>query len=60
MSRQTTVVIFAILAALGLFTIVAVDIVLTTQEAEASRGCLQNSTAYFASQGRCVNPGPPN
>jgi len=31
MSIQTTVVIFAILAAWGLFTIVAVDIVLTTQ-----------------------------
>jgi hypothetical protein len=55
MSIQTTVVIFAILAAFGLVTIVAVDIVLTGQEAEA-KGC-PNSVAANASKGRCVNPG---
>jgi hypothetical protein len=38
MDTQTTVVVFAILAAFGLIAIVAVDIVLTAQEAEA-KGC---------------------
>jgi hypothetical protein len=56
MDTQTTMVIFAILAAFGLITIVAVDIVLDTQEAEA-KGC-KNSVAANASQFRCVNPGP--
>jgi hypothetical protein len=55
MSTQTGVVIFAILAAFGLVPVVAVDIVLTTQVAEA-KGC-PNSIAANASQGRCVNPG---
>jgi hypothetical protein len=48
-------VLFALVAALGLVTIVAVDIILTAQEAEA-RGC---RTSIAANQGRCVNPGPP-
>jgi hypothetical protein len=56
MGIQTTMVIFAILAAFGLVTIVAVDIVLSPQEAEA-KGC-KNSVAANASQFRCVNPGP--
>jgi Flp pilus assembly protein CpaB len=56
MCTQTTVVIFAILAAFGLVAIVAVDIALITQEVEA-KGC-KNSNAANASQGRCVNPGP--
>jgi hypothetical protein len=54
MDTQTTMVIFAILAAFGLITIVAVDIVLDTQEAEA-KGC-KNSVAANASQGRCIQP----
>jgi hypothetical protein len=58
MDTQTTVVIFAILVALGLVAIVAVDILLTTQEAEA-KGC-RNSIAANASQGRCISPGPDN
>jgi hypothetical protein len=58
MDTQTTVLIFAILAAFGLIAIVAVDIVLTAQEAEA-KGCTR-SVAANASQGRCVNPGPSN
>jgi hypothetical protein len=60
MDTQTTVVIFAILAAFGLITVVAVDILLTSQEAEAQkpRGC-NRSVAANASQGRCVEPGKP-
>jgi hypothetical protein len=42
-------------SAFGLVPVVAVDIVLTTQVAEA-KGC-PNSIAANASQGRCVNPG---
>lgn len=52
MDTQTTVVIFAILAAFGLITVVAVDIVLDTQEAEA-KGC-RTSQAVNASKGRCI------
>ena len=60
MDTQTTVVIFAILIAFGLITVVAVDILLTAQEAEAQkpRGC-NRSVAANASQGRCVEPGKP-
>jgi hypothetical protein len=51
METNSTLVIFAIIAALGLVTVVAVDIMLTTQEAEAA-GC-KNSVAFNASKGRC-------
>ena len=47
-------VIFALVAALGLVTVVAVDVLLTMQEAEA-RGC-QTSQAFNASKGRCFRP----
>jgi hypothetical protein len=50
--------VFALVAALGLVSVVAVDIMLTMQEVEAQkpRGC-NRSVAANASQGRCVNPG---
>jgi hypothetical protein len=47
-------VIFAVIAALGLVTLVVVDIMLSAQEAEA-RGC-NRSIAFNASQGRCFRP----
>ena len=54
MSIQTTLVIFAILAAFGLLAVVAVNIVLDTQEAEAApsivgqcASSLKNSSAQF-------------
>ena len=53
-TTQTTMVIFAILAAFGLVAIIAVDIALTTQEAEAK--CQVFGTGYNASKGKC-NPG---
>jgi hypothetical protein len=52
MDTQTTVVIFAILAAFGLITVVAVDVVLNAQEAEA-KGC-RTSQAVNSSKGRCI------
>jgi hypothetical protein len=52
METNSTLVIFAIIAALGLVTVVAVDIVLTAQEAEA-KGC-RTSQAVNASKGRCL------
>ena len=55
MDTQTTMVIFAILAAFGLITVVAVDILLDTQEAEA-KGCQPGGTGYNASLGRCLKP----
>jgi hypothetical protein len=45
-------VIFALVAALGLVTGVAVNVMLTAQEAEA-RGCSTRTVAVNASQGRC-------
>jgi hypothetical protein len=57
METNSTLVIFAIIAALGLVTVVAVDVVLTVKEVQAVKppvqGC-RNSVAANASQGRCV------
>jgi hypothetical protein len=60
METKSTLVIFALIAALGLVAIVAVDIILTAQEVEAQkpRGC-NRSVAANASQGRCIEPGKP-
>jgi hypothetical protein len=55
MDTQITAVIFAILAAFGLVAIVAIDIVLTIQEAEA-KGCTPGGTGFNASQGKCAKP----
>ena len=52
MDAQKTLVIFALVAALGLVTVVAVDVMLTMQEAEAA-GC-RTSRAVNASKGRCI------
>ena len=56
MMETQTLVIFALVAALGLVTVVAIDLLLTMQEAEAdprpTRGC-NRSVAFNASQGRC-------
>jgi hypothetical protein len=58
MITNSTLVIFALMAAVGLVTVVAVDIVLTAQEADAvkppTQGC-RNSQAVNASQGRCFH-----
>jgi hypothetical protein len=49
--------VFALVAALGLVSVVAVDVLLTVQEIDAApppvKGC-RNSQAANASQGRCV------
>ena len=55
MNMQSTVVLFALVAALGLVTVVAVDLILTTQEAEA-KGCRLTSPAANASRGFCIKP----
>jgi hypothetical protein len=55
METNSTLVIFAIIAALGLVTVVAVDIMLTTQEAEA-KGCTPGFTGSNASKGKCIKP----
>jgi hypothetical protein len=57
MDTQTTVVIFALLTAFGLLAIVAVDVVLTTQEAEAKggKGCIPGLAGYNGSHGRCFH-----
>jgi hypothetical protein len=54
METQTALVLFALIAALGLVGVVAVDIMLTAQEAEA-KGCIR-STPANASKGRCIQP----
>jgi hypothetical protein len=48
-------VIFALMGVLGLVTVVAVDIIMSAQEAEA-RGCSAGGTGFNASQGRCFRP----
>jgi hypothetical protein len=55
MQTNSTLVIFALIAALGLVTVVAIDIMLTAQEAEA-KGCSPGGTGFNASQGRCFKP----
>jgi hypothetical protein len=52
MKNNTTLVVLAIMASLGLVTAIAVNIILTAQEAEA-RGC-NRSIAANASRGRCI------
>jgi hypothetical protein len=52
MEIQSTLIIFALAAALGLIGAVAVNIILTSEEAEAI-GC-NNSVAANASKGRCI------
>jgi hypothetical protein len=56
MEHQNALIIFALIAALGLVTVVAVDVILTIQEVNAepppTKGC-RNSLAVNASQGRC-------
>ena len=49
--------VFALVAALGLVSVVEVDSMLTMQEVEAQkpRGC-NRSVAANASKGRCNNP----
>jgi Flp pilus assembly protein CpaB len=54
METNTVIVLFALVAALGLVGVVVVDIMLTAQEAEA-KGC-RTSTAVNASKGRCIQP----
>lgn len=58
MDSQNTLMIFALIAVIGLVTVIAVDILLTAQEAEAvkppTKGC-RSSLAFNASQGRCFH-----
>jgi hypothetical protein len=49
--NSSIIMVFAVVAALGLVSVVAVDIMLTTQDAEAA-GC-KNGVAFNASKGRC-------
>jgi hypothetical protein len=57
MKTDSILVMFALIAALGLVAVVAVDIMLTVQEIHAVKppvkGCT-NSVAANASKGRCV------
>ena len=56
MNIELTMVLFALVAALGLVTVVAVDIILTAQEAEA-KGCSAGGSGFNASQGKCFKGG---
>jgi hypothetical protein len=57
-STTTTMVIFAIVAALGIIGVIGVNILLTTQEMDAAKpptkGC-RNSIAVNAAEGRCFH-----
>jgi hypothetical protein len=56
MQTNSPLVIFALIAALGLVSVVAVDVILTIQEVDAAprptKGC-NRSIAFNASEGRC-------
>ena len=56
MKANPTLLIFAVIAAIGLVTVVAVDVILTIQEVDAvprpTKGC-NRSIAFNASEGRC-------
>ena len=54
MNTETMLTIFAIVAALGLVTVVAVEALSIAQEAEAT--ACRSSQAFNASKGRCFNP----
>jgi hypothetical protein len=55
--NSSIIMVFALVATLGLVSVVAVDVLLTVQEIDAApppvKGC-RNSQAANASQGRCV------
>jgi hypothetical protein len=53
MNTQQTLVIFALIAAMGLLTVVAGEIMLTALEAEAQGTGCKTGTAFNASKGRC-------
>ena len=53
MNTETMLAIFAIVAALGLISVVAVESVSVVQEADA-QGC-RTSPGFNASQGRCLH-----
>jgi hypothetical protein len=52
---NTTWALIAIISALGLIGVVAVDTIEIVQDAEA-RGCPSNSEAVSVSLGRCIRP----
>jgi hypothetical protein len=51
---ESTIVLFVLVAGLGPITVVALDLILTMQEAEAK--CRVGGTGYNASKGRCIQP----
>ena len=58
MSPDTTLAIFAIIAALGLIGIIAVESITMPQQQAEARGCTSGgagSLAFNASQGRCFH-----
>jgi hypothetical protein len=55
METNSMLVVFALVAALGLVTVVAVDFIILQQEAEA-KGCRPFGVAYNSSQTKCAKP----
>jgi Flp pilus assembly protein CpaB len=53
METNTIVMLFAVVAALGLVTVVAVDFIILQQEAEA-KGCSGGGIGFNASKGKCL------
>jgi hypothetical protein len=50
METQTAIVLFALVAALGLVTVIAVDIILTAQESEAAKSPTGQCASTFKSR----------
>jgi hypothetical protein len=53
-AMPNSLILFALIVALGVLGIVIADIIIAIQEAEASRGCPLTSHAPNASKGRCL------
>jgi hypothetical protein len=57
MNRQTQLAIFAIVAALGVLGIIAVESISIPQQQQASAaGCQNGSHPFFQSRGNCFHP----
>jgi hypothetical protein len=53
--NNSIIMVFALIAALGLVAVVAVDFIILQQEAEA-KGCKPFFTGFNASQTKCFKP----
>jgi hypothetical protein len=59
MINNTTLAIVAIVAALGLLGVIAIETLILPQQQQAYAAGCNNGIAFNASKGRCFGHGPP-